>query len=136
MWRLLFAFNEESFMNLQAGSLKYFRFACALVILSVSLFGTQARTQEVTAGITGTITDPGGSAVADALVIATDTERGTTFSTKSNSDGLYYLQRIPVGTYTLRAESDGFRTKTLPQFTLLLNQIARLNGSRISQRSC
>src|SRR5215469_9137629 len=122
-----FAFSEETFMNLQAGSLKYFRLSCALVLLAVALFGTQARTQEVTAGITGTITDPSGSAVVDALVTATDTQRATTFSTKSNTDGIYYLQRIPVGTYTLRAESDGFRTETLAAFTLVLNQIARLD---------
>jgi len=68
-------------MNLQAGSLKYFRFACALVLSSVALFGTQARTQEVTAGITGTITDPSGSAVVDALVTAMNTQSATTFST-------------------------------------------------------
>jgi hypothetical protein len=114
-------------MNLQAGSLKNFCLSCALVLLSVALFGTQARTQEVTAGITGTITDPSGSVVVDALVTATDTQRATAFSTKSNADGIYYLQRIPVGTYTLRAESDGFRTETLPTFTLVLNQIARLD---------
>jgi hypothetical protein len=114
-------------MILQAGSLKNFRLSCALALLAVALFGTQARTQEVTAGITGTITDPSGSVVVDALVTATDTQRATTFSTKSNADGIYYLQRIPVGTYTLRAESDGFRTETLPPFTLVLNQIARLD---------
>jgi hypothetical protein len=93
----------------------------------VALFGTQGQTQEVTAGITGTVTDASGAAVVDALVTATDTQRATTFSTKSNADGIYYLQRIPVGTYTLRAESDGFRTETLPPFTLVLNQIARLD---------
>jgi len=114
-------------MNLQAGSLKNLRLSCALVLLSVALFGTQARTQEVTAGITGTITDPSGSVVVDALVTATDTQRATVFSTKSNADGIYYLQRIPVGTYTLRAENDGFLTETLPPFTLALNQIARLD---------
>jgi len=74
----------------------------------VALFGTQGQTQEVIAGITGTVTDPSEAAVVDALVTATDTQRATTFSTKSNADGIYYLQRIPVGTYTLRAESDGF----------------------------
>jgi hypothetical protein len=86
-----------------------------------------ARTQEVTAGITGTVTDPNGAAVVGALVTATDTQRGTSFSTRSDADGLYYLQRIPVGTYQLRAESAPFSTATLPPFTLVLNQIARLD---------
>src|SRR5215467_8081506 len=67
-----FAFSEDKFMNLQAGSLKNFRLSCALVLLSVALFGTQARTQEVTAGITGTVTDANGAAVVGAIVTATD----------------------------------------------------------------
>src|SRR5215470_11660654 len=114
-------------MNLQAGSLKYFRLSCALVFLAVALFGTQARTQEVTAGITGTVTDPSGAAVVDALVTAMDVQRETSFSTRSNVDGMYYLQRIPVGTYRVSAESKAFSTATLPPFTLVLNQIARLD---------
>ena len=106
-------------------SLKCFRLIWALVLLSVALFGTQA--QEVTAGITGTVTDPSGAAVVDALVTATDVQRGTSFSTRSNVDGMYYLQRIPVGTYRLRAESETFSTATLAPFTLVLNQITRLD---------
>jgi hypothetical protein len=116
-------------MNLQPGStsIQYSRLACVLVLLSVALSGTWARTQEVTAGVTGTVTDPDGDVVMGAVVTATDTQRDTSFSTKSNVEGIYYLQRIPVGTYQLRAESDGFRTETLPPFTLVLNQIARLD---------
>jgi hypothetical protein len=108
-------------------SLKCFRLIWALVLLSVALFGTQAQTQEVTAGITGTVTDPSGAAVVGALVTATDVQRGTSFSTRSNGDGMYYLQWIPVGTYRLRAEGQTFSTATLPPFRLVLNQIARLD---------
>ena len=114
-------------MNLHAGSIRHSRLACVFFLSSVAFFATRARPQEVTAGITGTVTDPSGSSVVDALVTATDTERGATYSTRSNADGIYYLQRIPVGTYRLRAESDGFSTETLPPFILVLNQVARLN---------
>ena len=44
-------------MGVQGKSLKCLRLIWALVLLSVMLFGIQARTQEVTAGITGTVTD-------------------------------------------------------------------------------
>jgi Carboxypeptidase regulatory-like domain/TonB dependent receptor len=114
-------------MGMQGKSLKCLRLISALVLLSVMLFGIQARTQEVTAGITGTVTDHSGAVVVDALVTATDIQRGTSFSTRSNADGIYYLQRIPVGTYRLRAESEAFSTATLPSFTLVLNQNARLD---------
>jgi len=108
-------------------SFRCFRLIWVLVLLSMVLSGMQARTQEVTAGITGTVTDPNGAAVGGAIVTATDTQRGTSFSTRSDADGIYYLQRIPVGTYQLRAESAPFSTATLPPFTLVLNQIARLD---------
>jgi Carboxypeptidase regulatory-like domain/TonB dependent receptor len=118
-------------MNHQPGSIQYSRLACVLALLSLALSGTRARTQEVTAEITGTITDPDGAAVVGAIVTATDTQRGTSFSTRSNADGIYHLQRIPVGTYQLRAEGDAFRTETLPLFTLVLNQVARLDFQMI-----
>ena len=108
-------------------SIHYFRFAYVLTLLSVVLSGKQATTQEVTAGVTGTIADPDDAVIVGAVVTATDTQRGTSFSTISNEEGIYYLQRIPVGTYELRVESEGFRTETLPPFTLVLNQVARLN---------
>jgi Carboxypeptidase regulatory-like domain/TonB dependent receptor len=116
-------------MNLQAGSIsiQYSRLACVLALLSVALSGTRAGTQEVTAEITGTITDRDGAVVVGTVVTATDAQRGISFSTRSNAEGIYYLQRIPVGTYQLRAESDAFRTETLPPFTLVLNQVVRLD---------
>jgi Carboxypeptidase regulatory-like domain len=123
--RQLYIFLPKE-MGVQGKSLKCLRFIWVLVLLSV-IFGGQARTQEVTAGITGTVTDHSGAAVVDALVTATDVQRGTSFSTRSNVDGMYYLQRIPVGTYRISAESEAFSTASLPPFTLVLNQIARLD---------
>ena len=108
-------------------SIHYFRFVYVLTLLSVVVSGKQATTQEVTAGVTGTIADPDDAVIVGAVVTATDTQRGTSFSTISNEEGIYYLQRIPVGTYELRVESEGFRTETLPPFTLVLNQVARLD---------
>ena len=106
---------------------KHVRLVWTLVVLHMALVGIQARAQEVTAAITGTVIDPNGTAVVDALVTATDTQRGTSFATRSNADGIYYLQQVPVGTYQLRAESEPFSTATMPPFTLVLNQIARLD---------
>ena len=65
--------------------------------------------QEVTASITGKVTDPSGGAVANAKVTATDTERGTVWPAVTNSEGIYTLPRVPVGTYTVKVESPGFQ---------------------------
>jgi hypothetical protein len=100
--------------------------ACLVVLaVYVILPGETAWSQEVTAVIVGTITDPSGSAIAGALITATDKERGASFSTKTNSEGTYNLPRIPIGTYTLRVEAAGFRKELVSAFTLVLNQTAR-----------
>jgi hypothetical protein len=85
--------------------------------------------QEVTAAITGRITDSSGAAIAGAKVTATDTQRGTVWPTTTNGDGVYNLPRVPVGTYTLKVENEGFQTATRPAFTLVLNQVARIDIS-------
>jgi hypothetical protein len=58
--------------------------------------------QEVTASITGTVTDPSGAAVAGAAVTATSQERGLTYNAVTNDSGLYRIAQLPVGTYRLK----------------------------------
>lgn len=88
---------------------------------------TMAWGQQVTAAITGTVVDPGGAPITGATVTATDTERGTVSSTKTNDAGVFNLQRVPVGTYDVRATATGFQTAVNPPLTLVLNQTARLD---------
>ena len=56
-----------------------------------------AYAQEVSAGITGRVTDPSGSAIVGATVTAKDQDRGTEWPTTTNMDGIYAFPRIPVG---------------------------------------
>jgi carboxypeptidase family protein len=100
------------------------------LLTAVSLIGSltvAAAAQEVTAGITGTVTDPSGAAVKGATATATDTERGTAWTAQTNDAGVFNLTRLPVGTYTVRVTAAGFQTATYPAFTLVLNQTASLN---------
>ena len=66
--------------------------------------------QEVSAGITGRVTDPSGSAIVGATVTAKDLDRGTDWPTTTNEDGIYAFPRIPVGRYQLKVEAKGFKT--------------------------
>jgi hypothetical protein len=81
--------------------------------------------QEVSAGITGRITDPTGAAIVGAT--ARDVDRGTVWPTQTNEEGIYAFPRIPVGNYDLKVEAKGFKTLTRPGITLELNQRARLD---------
>src|ERR1051326_2441738 len=83
--------------------------------------------QEVSAGITGRVTDPSGAAVVNATVSARDLDRQTVWPTKTNEDGIYAFPRIPVGRYELKVESQGFKTYINPDIVLELNQRARVD---------
>ncbi len=100
-------------------------FCLSLVLLMCG--ANAAFAQEVTATITGTITDQSGAAIAGANVVAKSTERGISYNSTSNESGLYRISNLPVGSYELRVEKEGFQTSAYPAFTLVLNQIARVD---------
>lgn len=98
-----------------------------LVLVCLALMSLPVLAQEVSAGITGRVTDPSGSSVVGATVIAKDVERGTEWPTKTNEDGIYAFPRIPAGDYQLRVEAPGFKTFVQSSLHLDVNQRARLD---------
>ena len=105
----------------------YANFTTKLITGLLFLSPWAAYAQEVSAGITGRVTDPSGSAIVGATVTAKDLDRGTEWPTKTNEDGIYAFPRIPVGTYSLKIEAKGFKTSLQPSLTLEVNQRARLD---------
>src|SRR5260370_8422583 len=75
----------------------------AFLLASASCWG-----QQVTAAITGKVTDQTGAALVKAKVTATDTERRTACPTITNSAGVYNLPHLPIPTH--------HRTTELPAF--------------------
>jgi hypothetical protein len=98
-----------------------------LLLLAALTIVPSAWSQEVTANIVGTVTDPSGAPIKGADVVATDTERGTTRNALTNDTGDYNLLRLPVGSYTVKVTASGFETVTHAPFTLVLNQTARVD---------
>ena len=97
--------------------------------------------QEVTSAIVGTITDPSGAPITGATVTATDTERGTVRTAKTNDSGGYSMTRLAPGTYELKVTAAGFQTSVHQAFTLVLNQVEekidsgeRLGGAEILEQ--
>ena len=84
------------------------RFYVCLVAITLAL-ASAGVAQETTGNITGTITDPTGSLITGAKVIATNTGTGVSRTTESTSAGVFFLNNLPVGNYTLRAELAGFK---------------------------
>ncbi len=83
--------------------------------------------QDISAKITGTVTDASGAVVNGAVVTARDSSRGTVYTTKSNATGLYYLSPLPVGDYVLKIAAPGFTVVERQAFTLVMNQTARVD---------
>lgn len=98
-----------------------------MTLVALLCSASSAWGQEVTANITGTVSDQSGSAVAGATVTARDTERGTVYTAVTNETGLYNVVHVAVGNYELRVEAKGFQTAVYPTFTLVLNQTARID---------
>jgi Carboxypeptidase regulatory-like domain/TonB dependent receptor/TonB-dependent Receptor Plug Domain len=83
--------------------------------------------QQVRATITGTVTDPSGAPVLGATVTATNLDSGTKWSTETGNAGVYDLPDVSVGPYELKVEAKGFETAVHAAFTLVLNQVARID---------
>src|SRR5581483_6943240 len=100
-----------------------------LLFTVVLLAGTLQRAwaQEVTASITGTVTDPSGAAIAGATVTTMSQERGVTYTSTTNDSGSYRISQLPVGTYNLKVEKSGFALADHPPFVLNVNQVARVD---------
>lgn len=100
---------------------------CLLSGLTLFFVPRNSAAQEVTAAMTGKVTDPSGAAIVGATFTATDKLRGTTWSSLTNAEGFYNLPRIPVGTYDVRVEAKGFQSAVQTNVVLQINQTARLD---------
>ena len=86
-----------------------------------------AWSQSVTAGVTGTVTDPSGAVVAGAHVTAHAVDTGVDSHVVTNATGVYRIEHLPIGQYTLIIEAAGFNKQQLPEFTLESLQTATFN---------
>ena len=104
------------------------RAICRLLILFVTL-ATSVPAQVNTASLTGMVTDPQGAAVANATVTVKNRATNAEATTTTDSSGFYTFASLPVGTYTLAAELQGFKRSVNENLNLQVGQKARLDMS-------
>ncbi|HVM94383.1 MAG TPA: TonB-dependent receptor [Terriglobales bacterium] len=102
------------------------RFAL-LMVVSISLSPTLVRAQSATATILGHVTDPQGAAVAKARVTATNTATQVAYKTTSDGEGNYRVPALPIGTYIVSAEHEGFSKLVTEARSLQINQEMRMD---------
>jgi hypothetical protein len=106
------------------------RFPSSLAVLfSVVLLQPQAmHAQQTLGGITGTVIDPAGSAVPDAEIKATSEETKLERTTRSNAEGVYNLNDLPLGKFTVTFTKDGFTSERYPGILVQANRTVSLQA--------
>ncbi len=78
------------------------------------LLPSVAFSQQTLGGITGTVTDASGAAIADTQVTLVADATKLTRSQTTNSSGSYDFVSLPIGAYSLTFTHAGFETLVVP----------------------
>jgi len=82
-----------------------------LLVLCIALLGVSlTQAQSGGGGITGTVTDSSGAIIPNATATALNVATGVTTARTASSSGLYTLNPLLPGTYTVTVTKDGFAT--------------------------
>ncbi|MCC7155240.1 MAG: carboxypeptidase regulatory-like domain-containing protein, partial [Bryobacterales bacterium] len=85
--------------------------------------------QNVTASISGVVTDATGAVVPNIPVVATNEGTGAHFQAATDGNGQYSIRAIPIGSYTLTAEARGFKRFETKGIRVQVNEVARVDIS-------
>jgi len=85
--------------------------------------------QQTLGSINGTVVDPTGAAVPGATVSVTAPAIGVTRTTRSQSTGFYQIFNLPVGTYSVKVEHEGFDTTTVSGIHVVASQARSVNAA-------
>jgi Carboxypeptidase regulatory-like domain/TonB dependent receptor len=95
-------------------------------LLAACLFAVPlAIAQSTTADITGTVTDGSGAILPNAKVTLTNLGTGEVRNAKTTAAGDYTFTLLNPGSYSVKVESDGFKTFVVPAVTLAASDRAR-----------
>ena len=93
---------------------------------------------QVSATLSGVVTDPSGAAVAGANVAVLDLETGESHNTQTDAAGRYQVFALPIGEYEVTATKTGFAAQVRTGIHLVVGQVARadlqLSVGQLSQR--
>jgi hypothetical protein len=85
------------------------------------------KAQTATGQINGTLKDASGAVIPGAKVTLSSEQTGLTRETQSNATGDYTFPLLPVGVYSVTAETPGFQTARRTEITLQVNQTLRVD---------
>src|SRR5215467_5085142 len=105
---------------------KFTRTVLVGMILSLLLLTQSAFADNVYATVRGHVADSTGAVLPGVQVTATNTLTGASSTVTSHDDGLYEFPQLAVGTYSISATKQGFKTFKSTPFSLDVNQVYNL----------
>lgn len=98
-------------------SLSPMRFVVSVITLCIA--GVCSYAQNTTVGaISGTITDPSGAAVPNAVITVTNQNTNVVAKANSTSKGYYTVENLPDGDYTINVAAPGFTALSIANLHL------------------
>src|SRR6266705_1587957 len=92
--------------------------ACGLALAALISFSSPALGQLAEGELRGTVVDEGGGVLAGATITAVHVETGTSRTTVTAENGSFLMPAMPLGTYKVSAELQGFATVVREGFRL------------------
>src|SRR5271165_1236241 len=83
--------------------------SCVLLLVLLAAIPVAMQAQQYSGTITGTVTDATGASVADATVTVVNDATNATAKATTSSSGVYTVPQLPVGTYTVNVQKQGFK---------------------------
>jgi len=108
-------------------ALKNFSNLRYLLFLFVLLAAVSFRASAQEATIVGTVTDPSGAAIAGVNVTATNVDTSLARAISTSGNGEYVLPDLPIGRYTVKAESKGFKAAEQKGIVLTVGDRVRVD---------
>jgi outer membrane receptor protein involved in Fe transport len=100
-------------------------FGAAVAALAIP---AAAGAQQITSGISGTVTDESGNALAGAEVVITDTRTGASRTLVTGADGGFGASGLVTGgPYTVAASADGFEGQTVENINTTISGTTSLS---------
>src|SRR5262249_15335047 len=94
-------------------------------VANLVVFAVLALGQGGNGTITGTVTDPAGAVVPAATVEARNTETGVIFRGESTNTGNYTISGLPIGSYVVTVQVQGFKTYTHTNLAIAATQVIK-----------
>jgi hypothetical protein len=104
-------------------------FAAAGPLCLLFVFASFAPAQQTLGGITGTVEDSTGSVLPETTVTLVGDQTQFTRSRNTSANGSYDFVNLPIGSYTLTFNHDGFQSQKIPSILVQANRTATVSAS-------